>query len=355
MRILLAYPGHLFSTYDVAKGYERALTRLGHEVRVFDYHMRLWFYGEALAHAAEINPGFKRRPSDTLIMASEAIILEAVEFVPEIVVMVHGMSLHRRAYDLLHRLRLPVVQLLTESPYLDESQAMVASKAHLVGLLTNDLASEDALKEATGLPVRYLPHSYDKERHRPRPVASSYFRHDVFFHGTLWPERQRAFLPLSALQGVDMQLGGIMPKDGVADLDDIMPNDELATHYAGSKICLNHHRTIISGQPDEDAERHIPCNYAQSLGPRAYEIAACGAFQLSDDRPELHAVFNGSVPVYEDGDHLLELVRYYLAHDAERERLAAAAHEAVQGCSFDDRARDILIPFLQEVANGSTV
>jgi spore maturation protein CgeB len=102
--------------------------------------------------------------------------------------------------------------------------------------------------------------------------------------------------------------------------------------------------------------RHIEPDEVYSLGPRAYEIAACGAFQVCDGtRPELGDVFNGHVPIYRDGAELLELVKYYLGHDKEREQKAAAAREAVQGCSFDDRATDIVLPFLKEITHGSTI
>jgi spore maturation protein CgeB len=349
MRILLAWPGHSHSTWDVSDGYEKALKNLGHDVRSFDYHNRAAFYAEALHHKAEIDRGFRRRRGDALIMASESIILEAVEFVPDVVLMVHGMQLHRRAYDLLNRLRLPVVMLLTESPYLDDWQIRIANLGNVDGLLTNDMYSVERLSDETDLPVAYLPHSYDPEKHRTRP-KNDYYDTDIFFQGTLWPERQELFYPLAELiDDYEIHIGGIIQdEDGMVREDDLMANSEVAKYYANTKVAINQHRTIISGK--NGVEEHIEDGAAYSLGPRAFEIAACGAFQLSDGtRPELHDVFNGHIPTYRDGDELLEMVKYYLDHDEEREEKAAAAKEAVQGCSFDDRARDIVMPFLTEV------
>ena len=356
MKILLGWPGHSHSTADIAYGYEKALRRAGHDVRSFDYHNRLAFYRNALHGYAEAVPGFKRRHSVVMVLASESIILEAVEFVPDVVLLINGMGLHRRAYDLLKQLCLPVVILLTESPYLDEWQRKIADLGHTAGLLTNDLSSVESLSDYVGVPVAYLPHSYDTEKHRPRKSVR-HFESDVFFHGTLWPERQEILTPLGELvDDYDLHIGGINPTDngGVIDPNDLMDNREMAQYYAGAKVAINHHRTIISG--GDEGERHIEPGEAYSLGPRAYEIAACGAFQLSDGtRPELHDVFNGHIPTYKDGAELLKLVKHYLTHDAEREQKAAAALEAVQGCSFDDRAREIVIPFITEVANGSTI
>jgi spore maturation protein CgeB len=288
-------------------------------------------------------------------MASESIILEAVDFVPDVVLIVNGMNLHRRAFDLLKRLRLPVIMLLTESPYLDEWQAKIATQGHAAAILTNDKNSVKPLSNMTGLPVEYLPHSYDAERHRPRPI-DDYYATDIFFHGTLFPERMDTFITLGELiDDYKIHIDGII-LDGEHEIseDDLMDNREMAFYYANTKVVLNKHRTIAANIKGEDL--HIGANEAYSIGPRLYEAAACGAFQVSDgSRPELHDVFNGHIPTYRDGDELLEMVRYYLIHDKEREAMADAAREAVQGCTFENRAQNIVIPFFMEVTNGSTL
>src|SRR4030065_2583401 len=96
----------------------------------------------------------------------------------------------------------------------------------------------------------------------------------------------------------------------------LVDNAELIKYYCGTKIALNHHRTIV-GKDSRGEELHI--DQAYSLGPRAYEIAACGAFQLCDDtRPELQEVFGDSVATYRDGGDLRDKIAYYLSHDDER-------------------------------------
>ena len=128
---------------------------------------------------------------------------------------------------------------------------------------------------------------------------------------------------------------------------DALDNEELASRYAQTKIALNHHRTIISG--GDEGEKHIERNQAYSLGPRAYEIAACGAFQLCDDtRPEIFEVFGDSVATYSGADDLKNKVDYYLTHESERREMAAVSHERVQGCSFVDRAAEVVIPAIED-------
>ena len=358
MKILLAYPGHHFSTYDVAHGYEKALETMGHDVCVFDYHNRLGLWAELLIAHDERHEKESRRykpmstASNLSLLASEGIILEAVEFVPDVVLVVNGLQLHRKAYDYLRRLSLPVVLLLTESPYLDADQAVVAKKGHAVAVLTNDKASVKTLHEETGLPVNYLPHSYDPDIHLPRPglKGNRHFGSDVFFHGTLWPDRVDTLMPLAELMDdYNIEIGGVNPdwSDGT-DVGEMLPNRELAQHYAGTSIAINHHRTIIGS--NGDGPTYLKNGDAWSIGPRAFEIPACGAFQLCDNtRPELAEVFGDSVATYSDGEDLLDKVKYYLVNEAERLEMAEAALDKVEPCTFENRARDIVLPTITEV------
>lgn len=348
MRILLIYPGHSHSTIDVAAGYDLALRTLGCKVRAFCYHQQIAFYSEAIRHFMRINKRFQPAlPQEAaLLLASEQAALQAVDFVPDVALVVNGFALHRRAYDLLARLGIPTALLLTESPYLDDEQARIIEQGHVALAFTNDRSSVQPLGRA-GAPVVYLPHSFDPTRHRPQAVADEE-RSDVFFFGTLWPERKRLLWPLRRWLKMHhpqarVDIGGAaMLGRGTSRLID---NDELARRYSGAAICLNHHRTISSAV--DGKEQHV--SGAWSLGPRAFEIAACGAFQLSDERPELREVFGTSVPTYSDARSLRELASFYLTHPDERQRLAEESMRRVQQCSFERRAAEIVLPELKRL------
>jgi len=342
MRILLIYPGHSMSTVDVATGHEKALRALGHDVKAFNYHNWLLFYNHALNSWAKENKDFDPPDDAFVVKAAEAVIIDVIDFVPDAVLIVHGMALHRRAYELMHRLGVPVFLLLTESPYNDEQQLPIIEKGHITAVFTNDKNSAEPLSTA-GKPVYYLPHSYDPEAHYPRQVMNGY-RSDVFFFGTIWPERDRLFANLHSNNGHIYNIGGIHSVD--KKNEDALDNAELANYYAGATIALNHHRTIISG--GDEGESHIQAEQAYSLGPRAYEIAACGAFQLCDDtRPELFDVFGRSVATYHDAEDLQAKIDYYLTHENERLEMAKEAHERVKDCTFINRAEQIIVPAIE--------
>jgi len=73
---------------------------------------------------------------------------------------------------------------------------------------------------------------------------------------------------------------------------------------------------------------------------RLFESAALGAFQIVDDRPGVHEWFRDGehLVTFSDPADLREKVRYYLAHDEERQRIAAAARaHALAHHRYDQR------------------
>ncbi len=338
MRIFLVYPGPLHSTYDVARGYEKALINLGHIVKPYEYHQYLSFYDKALEYWAGETPDFERRIDDHNRFASERVVIAAVDAAPDVVLIIAGGALHRRAFELLHRLDLPLVLLLTESPYEDKKHGIIISNGHIARALTNDLYSVESLQLTTGIKTTYLSHSYDPDIHYPGTTGTAQHSR-VFFHGTLWPERKRLLDSITGIEGA--RISGYTLDMAEVGGKTYIDNEEIAELYRGADIALNHHRTYSEG----DA---MPRAY--SIGPRAFEIAACGAFQLCDDsRPELAQVFGDSVATYHDKDDLRGKLEYYLCFPKERDAMRTAAFEAVRDCTFENRAREFVIPALQEV------
>lgn len=334
MRILLVYPGQVCSTYDVALGYQEALTTLGHTVYPFNYHDWLKYHGGALDYWQQVNPNLEDKRDTQLRLASGHLIVAAIDFKPDVILIIHGLLLHPDSYSLLKRLDIPRAIILTECPYIDAEQRNMLEMAELDHIFVNDRLSLDSFAGST-----YLPHSYSRLRHRPSRVDPEYAT-DVYFHGSWFPEREVLFDSLN-FNGHKVRIVGVGWDVGVGHTQVGTPNIELVKYYQSTKIALNHHRMTTTVDSDELIS-------GQSLGPRAYEIAACGAFQLCDDtRPELEEIFGGSVATYTDAQDLQDMIAYYLSHEAERKEMARAAFERVQPCSFYDRAYDIVLPILE--------
>jgi spore maturation protein CgeB len=109
--------------------------------------------------------------------------------------------------------------------------------------------------------------------------------------------------------------------------DQCVDNTEVADQYRHTKIGMNLYR-----QEGEEAQQ----GKGYSMGPREIEMAACGLFFLRDSRPESDDVF-GMLPKISSPAEAEELIRYYLKHEKQREKLADQAYEAVKDYTFDKR------------------
>ena len=65
---------------------------------------------------------------------------------------------------------------------------------------------------------------------------------------------------------------------------------------------------------------------------RAFDIMGAGGFLLTNYQEDFLNFFvpNEEFVYYEDADDMVEKVKYYLSHDAERERIAAAGHTKIR-------------------------
>jgi len=357
MRIFVAYPGHNISTFDVAEGWHQALKRLGHTVYHINYEYNVPFYGEVLNFWADKNPDFKPTFWDSIWLSSQDLVCKIVEHMPfDFVFLVTGLLHHPRAFDLIRKLGIPTVILFTESPYNDNMAQHLLGVADVV--FTNDLNSVEGFR-ATNPNSFYMPHSYDPVNHKPGDgAADEEHTHDIFFMGSLYDERRALFEELLHLDAggarFDIFVSKMLPtgeffyhpfKSPNEEHVGGMLNSEVVKHYQGSKMVISPNRTTADYFAKTKIEKP-----AWSLGPRIYEVAACGTFQLTDgSRPELWEIFGDVIPVYRDAEGLATLIRHYMKHEDERKELAEKAREKVQSCTFENRAQQILIPTLEEV------
>ena len=275
-------------------------------------------------------------------MATENVLNEAVYFGADLVFVVSGLNFHPIALTSLEKVGIPAAVYLTENPYDDVPQREWCSNYPSMAVFTHERISS----EREGW--TYLPHAYDPAVHRPVEPDPK-FNCDVLLVGTGWRERQY-FLEAVNWTGIHLYVAG--PKEAWPALTERSPiwtsfhaepvdNATIAPRYAAAKICLNFHRR----HPD-----------AWSPNPRAYEIAACGAFQLSDPRPGVTDLFGETVPIFDSPEALERLVRQYLEEGPVRRCLANKSRDLVKNETFDERAKQLVavlvdrfnLPWLQE-------
>lgn len=346
MRILLLEPGASWSTADVATGLRLGLEHHGvHVVRYrldqrIDRAHRWLFYN--WRRTKRSNPAIpKPNTADVFYKAGVEALEMALRFEVDVVLVVSAMFLHPDVITLMKRAGLRVVVLFTESPYDIDKELTVA--AMVDGCWTNErsvVAAFQAVNPHSG----YLPHAWSPDRHQQgaQPGDDAVLAHDVVFVGSAFRERV-AWLSAIDWTGIDLGLYGswealgsrhslrAFVKGGQVD------NVTTAALYRRAKVGLNLYRTSIGWGRDAPAITH-----AESLNPRAYELAACGSFHVSTYRAEIPEMFGDLVPTCETPGEASDLIRAWLADDAGRTRVQSQLPACVAESSWRDRSTKVI-------------
>jgi len=346
MRLLLVGAGAAVSTIDVEHGYRDAFRALGVDLVEYDLGTRLglgkrWL--DYLWRARGKNPAERPSWADTLYRASVEALEMALRFEVDWVFVVSAMFLHPDALGLMRRAGLRTAVLFTESPYEDEQQARVAQLVD--ACWTTERTSVEYLRQAGSNPrTCYVQHAYDPARHAPTQNCgtSEVPAHDVVFVGTGFEERI-ALLETVDWSGIDLGLygtWGLLPsrhKLRKYVRGGMTGNVKTAALYRQAKIGLNLYRSS-AGYGRQIA--HITA--AESMNPRAYELAACGVFSLAERRAEQTEVFGWSVPTFDSAASLQLLLQRFLGDERARQHCVAAARERVAPHTFVARAAQVL-------------
>ena len=344
MKILAVQPGASYSTADVYNGLVGALARQGHQIVQFALDSRIDFAGAYLTRLWKSTrrnlPDLQRpTPQDILYLAGQEVINRALRFDVDLVLVFSAMYLHPDLLIQLKRAGKRVGVVLTESPYDDEKQANILP--HVDIAWTNERTSVALLRNANQR-VFYLPPAYDPSRHFPARPSGDVPAHDVVFVGSGFAERIEL---LSAVNwdGIDFGLYGTWDLLGSRNKlrqhlqGGVIPNEDAVDLYHSAKIGLNLYRSSIG------FGRHAPrIEHAESLNPRAVELAACGVFTISDYREELYETCGPAVPTFRTPGELETLIRSYLARPALREMAATRLRDALRDWTFDARAEQIM-------------
>lgn len=343
-RILAIGAGAGWSTKDVETGCVEGLRAAGLEVGTYLLDRRIVASGDYLTRcykrAKKEQPDVvKPTSADILLHAVQDSLTRALLHQVDWVLLVSGMFVPRPFLEILQRAGLPVALLLTESPYDLEKEKAWAAHADLVW--TNERSSVEALR-AVNPRTFYLPHAMRPEVHRvdletPEDTPA----HDVVFVGSSFQERVDLLSKID-WSGIDFALygnwGSLGPRSRLRQYvrAGVTDNEKTAALYRRAKVGLNLYRTSIGWA------KHGPkIDHAESLNPRAYELAATGCFHVSQHRAEVAERFGDLVPTFKTADELSAILRVWLADDVGRRRVAAQLPACVQAETWEARGRQM--------------
>ena len=342
MRVVLWWPGVDTSVNDVARGIGAGLVANGVEVVPFFTAVHLEAAHGVLMAAwrrAKKNGADTPKPTpvDLYYYANYGVLERVARYQPDWVVMVSGFMQHWNYIPYLQRMGARVAFVCTESPYDLASEVLIGQLADHV--FTNERSITRVFEGLKPGRVTYLPHAWHPELHRPTgPAPEGTPAHDVVFVGTGFDERVD-WLDAMDWTGLDFGLYGTWPtrmrrlpvyshwKGGN------QPNAHVAALYRAAAVGLNLHRTSVRWGRKQGQVR-----YAESLNPRAYELAACGTFYVSDWRAEVDDVFQGDLPTAQTPAAMAALVQRAVREPSWRADVAARCRERVAAHSWTQRA-----------------
>jgi hypothetical protein len=335
MTLLFVEPGASWSTADVAAGLRLGLAHHGVALVRYRLDARIDRSSRWLTYnwrrTKRSKPTIEKPTlADVFYQAGIGALEMALRHQVDAVLVVSAMFFHPDVVTLMTRAGLRVVVLFTESPYDLEHELRMAARVNACWTTERSVIDEfRSVNRRSG----YLRHAWHPERHRPgpQPGDEKFPAHDVVFVGSGFPERL-AWLSAIDWRGIDLGLYGsweiskrhlLAPyvKGGIID------NEQTAALYRRAKIGLNLYRL---GQ------------HAESLNPRAYELARCGAFHLSTARAEVGEVFGPLVPTCTTPQEAGALVRAWLPEDDRRAEVAAQLPGHVASDSWVERSAQVI-------------
>lgn len=364
-KVLLVGAGAGYSTKDLEMGFYEAFQELGVELSYYMLDRRLFVAKQWLMynwkHLLGEDPLRKPGWPDVIYRGGIEALEMALRYDVDMVFAVSAMYLHSDVIIMMRRAGLKVGILFTESPYLDDQQLPIASLANIC--FTNERTSVDYLRKANRN-THYLRHAFSTNRHSPTAPTEDnimYLKewqqfkdqklkvstsvapsHDVVFVGTGFQERIDVLSNVD-WSGIDLGLYGnwqLLPSRHRLRKylrGGIMTNMNAHALYKKAKIGLNLYRT--SKDYDRNPQ-HIEA--AESMNPRAYELAASNIFSLTQYRKEAEETLGRTQPFFCDSLELENLVKYHLSNEHGREVIAARAMKEIQGHTFIERAKEVL-------------
>jgi spore maturation protein CgeB len=339
-RLHVAVVGPIYGgSLPIARYVVRALGELGHRVTWIDHsvhHASYQAFGSYRDERSRLT--VKSRFADVLSLGTMAAIAEDP---PDLVLAVAQAPLSLAVLQHVRKKKFLTAMWFVENfRHLTYWQQLAAGYDYW--FVIQRAACIDALKRAGADRVHYLPMAADPAVHRPVTLTADEQREygaDVSFVGAGYANR-RSLLPQWLSREWSFKLWG-NEWDGASDLSGVLQRngaridtDTCVKVFNGTAINLNLHSSSSLGldvHPD-------------FVNPRTFELAACGAFQLVDERTLLAESFTSEEMVrFSQPADVPSLIRTWLNDSAARRVYADAARRRVlREHTYRHRMQDLL-------------
>ncbi len=327
-----------FYTEGFALHISETLQEMGHKVLRYEPGVKLrntggylakrqWQVQNALHGMLNQFPAFERLKLLPLLATAEN---NAID----LVIACHDFLTPQAMQQLKKRTKAPVILWFPD--HLANFHRAFFLNADYDALFFKDPYIVNALGKILKIPIYYLPECCNPNRHCFQELSEEDYQKygcDITTAGNLHAYRAAFF---SRLKGYDVKIWGNPPPlwldtHGIKSMlqNKFVANEEKAKAFRAAKIVIN------NLQPAE----------ILGINVRTFEICASGGFQLIDERPGLHQLFEAGKELvsFMDFDDLKMKIDYYLQRDEERLKIARRGMErALRDHTYENRLRLLL-------------
>lgn len=339
-RVHVAVVGPIYGgSLPIARYVVRALGELGHRVTWIDHsvhHASYQTFGSYRDERSRLT--VQSRFADVLSLSTVATIAEDP---PDLVLAVAQAPLSLAVLQHLRKKKFLTAMWFVENfRHLTYWQQLATGYDYWFVIQQTECI--EALKQAGAKQVHYLPMAADPAVHRPVTLTADErqeYGADVSFVGAGYANR-RSLLPQWLSTEWTFKLWG-NEWDGATDLSGVLQRngaridtDTCVKIFNGTAVNLNLHSSSGTGLD----------THPDFVNPRTFELAACGAFQLIDERTLLPEVFSHEEVIsFQRPDDVPALIRTWLKDSAARRVCADAARRRVlREHTYRHRMRDLL-------------
>jgi spore maturation protein CgeB len=339
LRILVPIPIYGGSV-PAARYSARALEAVGHRVETVDCTL----YNFAIESLTSLTQNkHHRRVLQGLLTTflGEAIVARALDYKADLVLAVAQTPLLPEGLQELRREGIPSAMWFVEDYRLFTYWKEVAAfYDHFFGIQKDDFERE--LQQVGQGRYHYLPAAACSHLHQPvtlTPEETQRYGSDVSFVGAGYFNRVQSF---RHLLDYDIKIwGNDWPRDSavfgkIQQGGRRIPPEETVKIFSASKINLNLHSSPT--HPGVDP-------FGDLVNPRTFEIGACGAFQLVDERQCLGELFDtkSELATFSSTRELPAKIDYFLANPDQRSSIAQRARERVlRQHTYEHRMKELI-------------
>ena len=338
MKILVIVSDHGTGELGLGYLYAKAFSRLGHEVHLLPVDpspVHLTLQGRALARLKRAGPVgryWSERLETELVKATE-------NYRPDLTIVFRCERLSRDSVSALRSYtRHAVWNVYNDSPLVIPGIAYPGFREALGAydaVLTAEPFAAPIFYQLGARHVEWLPFAHDPEYHHPGTLQASdatTYGSPVAYLGTYGPLQTWWLTPLVPL-GLKIWGNGWFRlsqahlvracwKPGLGQ------GPELWKPIAGAKVVFNMCRA----------------EHMSGHSMKTFEIPSCGGLMVSN-RTETQMQFfkdRKEAVFYDTREEAVDLIRFYIEHDSERERIREAGMRAVAHHTYESRAKTLL-------------